>query len=179
MDQEYFADGLAEDLITSLAALRIYPIIARNSSFTYKDKTVDVRRIGRELGAHYIVAGSVRKAGSRVRVNAELVDAEDAHQIWSGRYDREISDIFDLQDEITLAIAGSVGPALSQSERDHAMRRTPQNLDAWECLHRSMWHLFQYSSENTVKAHYWAKPGTGIAARPGSRIQPDCFQPHV
>jgi adenylate cyclase len=156
-DQEYFADGLAEDLITSLATLRIYPIIARNSSFSYKDKAVDVRQVGRELGAHYIVAGSVRKAGSRVRVNAELVDAEDAHQIWSGRYDREMSDIFDLQDEITLAIAGSVGPALSQSERDHAMRRTPQNLDAWECLHRSMWHLFQYSSEHTAKAHSWAK----------------------
>ena len=155
-DQEYFADGLAEDLITSLATLRLYPVIARNSSFTYKDKTVDVRLVGRELGAHYIVTGSVRKSGSQVRVNAELVDAEDAHQIWSGRYDREISDIFDLQDEITLAIAGSVGPALSQSERDHAIRRTPQNLDAWECMHRSMWHLFQYSSEHTARAHSWA-----------------------
>jgi adenylate cyclase len=167
-DQEYFADGLAEDLITSLAALRIYPIIARNSSFTYKDKTIDVRRIGRELGAHYIVAGSVRRADRRVRVNAELVDAEDAHQIWSGRYDREISDIFDLQDEITLEIAGSVGPALSQSERDHAMRRTPQNLDAWDCLHRSMWHLFQYSSDNTTKAHYWASRAV--------ELQPDLAQ---
>ena len=156
-DQEYFAEGLAEDLITSLATLRIYPIIARNSSFTYKDKTVDVRRVGQELGARYIVAGSVRKAGSRIRVNAELVDTEDAHQIWSGRYDREISDIFDLQDEITLAIAGSVGPALSQSERHHAMRRTPQNLDAWECLHRSMWHLFQYTREHTEQAQSWAR----------------------
>ena len=155
-DQEYFADGLAEDLITSLATLRMYPIIARNSSFTYKDKTVDVRQIGKELGAHYIVTGSVRKAGSRMRVNAELVDTGDALQLWSGRYDREVSDIFDLQDEITLAIAGSVGPALLQSERDHAIRRTPRNLGAWECLHRSMWHLFQYSREHTAQAHSWA-----------------------
>jgi TolB-like protein/cytochrome c-type biogenesis protein CcmH/NrfG len=155
-DQEYFADGLAEDLITSLATLRMYPVIARHSSFTYKDQTVDARQVGRELGAHYIVTGSVRKAGSRMRVNAELVDTADAHQIWSGRYDREISDIFDLQDEITLAIAGSVGPALLQSEREHAMRRMPQNLDAWESLHRSMWHLFQYSREHTEKAQTWA-----------------------
>jgi TolB-like protein/Tfp pilus assembly protein PilF len=156
-DQEYFADGLVEDLITSLAALRIYPVIARNSSFTYKDRTVDVRQAGQELGAHYMVTGSVRKAGSRMRINAELVDAVGAHQIWSGRYDREVSDIFEVQDEITLAIAGSVGPALSQSARDHAVRRTPKNLDAWECVHRSMWHLFQYTMEDTAQTHVWAR----------------------
>jgi adenylate cyclase len=167
-EQEYFADGLAEDLITSLATLRMYPVIARNSSFTYKEKTVDVRQIGRELGAHYIVTGSVRKAGSRMRVNAELVDTGDAHQIWSGRFDREISDIFDLQDEITLAIAGSVGPALLQSERDHAIRRTTKNVDAWDCLHRSMWHLFQYSRENTEQAHSWANRAL--------ELQPDLAQ---
>jgi len=155
-DQEYFADGLAEDLISSLATLRMYPVIARNSSFTYKDKTTDVREVGRELGAHYIVTGSVRKAGGRIRVNAELVDTHDAHQVWSGRYDRELSNIFDLQDEITLEIAGSVGPALLRSERDHAMRRTPQNLDAWECMHRSMWHLFQATREHNLEARSWA-----------------------
>jgi adenylate cyclase len=169
-DQEYFSDGLTEDLITSLAALRLYPVIARNSSFTYKGRTMDVRQVGRELGAHYIVTGSVRMAGKRVRVNAELVDAEDAHQIWSGRYDRETRDIFDLQDEITLAIAGSVGPALSQSEREHAMRRKPQNLDAWACIHRSMWHLYQYSKEDTAQAQKWA--------RRALELQPDLATAH-
>jgi len=169
-DQEYFADGLAEDLITSLATLRLYPIIARNSSFTYKNKSMDVRQIGRELGAHYIVTGSVRNAGSRMRVNAELVDTANARQLWSGRYDREITDIFDLQDEITVAIAGSVGPALLQSERDQAIRRPPRNLDAWECVYRSMWHLFQYSRENTKQAHAWAERAL--------RLQPDLAQPY-
>jgi adenylate cyclase len=116
------------------------------------------------------VTGSVRKAGGRIRVNAELVDTHDAHQVWSGRYDREISNIFDLQDEITLEIAGSVGPALLRSERDHAMQRTPQNLDAWECLHRSMWHLFQGTREHTMKARSWADRSL--------ELQPDWAKAH-
>lgn len=155
-DQEYFADGLAEDLITSLAALRIYPIISRNSSFAYKGKPGDPRQAGKELGAHYIVTGSVRRVGDRVRVNAELVDSGDGHQIWSGRYDREISDIFAVQDEITAAIAGAVGPALFQSEMLHAIRRAPQNSDAWDCVHRGMWHLYRYTREGVAKARAWA-----------------------
>ena len=155
-EQEYFAEGLAEDLIASLAALRLYPVISGNSSFTFKNKSVDTRQIGRELGAHYIVDGSVRKAGDRVRVTAELVHAEDGHQIWSGRYDRKVSDIFDLQDELTISIAAAVGPALSKIEIRHAMRRQPQNLDAWECIHRSHWHLFQYSKKDTYEAQSWA-----------------------
>lgn len=154
--QEYFVDGLAVDLIASLAGLRVYPVISRNSSFAFKGKNVDPREAGKELGAHYIVTGSVRKSGDRLRVSAELVDSADGHQIWSGRYDREISDIFDVQDEITAAIAGAVGPALSQSEMLHAIRRSPQNLDAWDCVHRGMWHLFRYTKEGLVKARSWA-----------------------
>ena len=156
-EQEYFADGLAEDLITSLAALRTYPVISRNSSFSYKDSNTDPRNVGRELGAHYVVAGSVRRSGKRVRVTAELVDAVDGHQVWSGRYEREISDIFELQDDLTLAIAGAVGPALSKSEIQHALRRPLQSLDAWDCLHRGMWHMFQYTSENSAEARRWAR----------------------
>jgi adenylate cyclase len=153
--QEYFADGLAEDLISSLAGLRIYPVISRNSSFTYKGQMADPREAGQKLGAHYIVTGSVRKAGERLRVNAELVDSNDGRQIWSGRYDRQISDFFDVQDEITAAIAGAVGPALAQSEMLHAIRRTPQNLDAWDCIHRGMWHLYRYTKEGVAKARAW------------------------
>jgi adenylate cyclase len=155
-DQEYFADGLAEDLITSLAGLRIYPIISRNSSFAFKGKPADPRQAGQDLGAHYIVTGSVRKIGDRVRVNAELVDSADGHQIWSGRYDREICDIFQVQDEITAAIAGAVGPALFQSEMLHAIRRTPKNMDAWDCVHRGMWYLYRYTREGVAKARAWS-----------------------
>jgi adenylate cyclase len=162
-DQEYFADGLAEDLITSLAALRNYPIISRNSSFSYKDANADPRKVGRELGAHYVVAGSVRKAGNRVRVTAELVDAVDGHQVWSGRYDRELSDIFELQDDLTLAIAGAVAPALSKSEIQHAIRRPLQNLDAWDCVHRGMWHLFQATPEHNAEARRWATKAIELA----------------
>ncbi len=155
-DQEYFADGLAEDLITSLASLRIYPVISRNSSFAFKGKATDPRQAGKDLGAHYIVTGSVRKVGERVRVNAELVDSGDGRQIWSGRYDREISDIFQVQDEITAAIAGAVGPALFQSEMLHAIRRAPRNSDAWDCVHRGMWHLYRYTREGVAKARAWS-----------------------
>lgn len=157
VEQEYFADGLAEDLVASLGALRMYPIISRNSSFSYKGRNVDVRQVGKELGAHYIVTGSVRRSGDRLRVTAELVDAAGGHQIWSGRYDRQLSDIFEIQDEITAEIAASVGPALSQSEMRHAIRRSPQDLDAWTSLHRGMWHLFRRSKEAMVKAREWGE----------------------
>ena len=165
LEQEYFADGLAEDLINRLAALRLFPIIARNSSFLYKDKSVDIRDVGRRLGAHYIVTGSVRRAGNRVRVSAALADSEDAHEIWSERYDREISDIFDLQDEITEAIVASVGPVLSRTEIRHAMRRTPQDLDAWDCIHRGIWHLFRVTREHNAQARSWAR--RALELRPG------------
>jgi adenylate cyclase len=156
-EQEYFADGLAEDLIASLAALRIYPIISRNSSFSYKNRPDDARLAGRELGAHYVVTGSVRRSGDRIRVTAELEDALDGHQVWSGRYDREIHDMFEVQDEITAAIAGAVGPALFQSEMLHAIRRQPGDLGAWDCVHRGMWHLYRYDRDGVVRARAWAE----------------------
>lgn len=155
-DQEYFADGLAEDLVTMLGGLRIYPVISHNSTAVYKGQTIDPRDVGKRLGAHYIVTGSVRRAGERLRVTAELVDAGDGRQVWSSRYDRQMRDVFDVQDEITAAIAGALGPALSQSEMLHAIRRAPQNLDAWECVHRGLWHMFRYTREGLTKARAWA-----------------------
>ncbi|MGB5544003.1 MAG: adenylate/guanylate cyclase domain-containing protein [Gammaproteobacteria bacterium] len=168
VEQEYFADGLAEDLVASLGALRTYPIISRNSSFSYKGKNVDVRKVGKELGAHYIVTGSVRRSGERLRVNAELVDAEGGHQIWSARYDRQLEDIFEIQDQITAEIAGSVGPALSQSEMRHARRRSPKSVDAWSSIHRGMWHLFHRSRDGMDKARAWAQ--TAIDLQPDASI---------
>jgi len=156
-EQEYFADGLAEDLIASLARLRVYPIISRNSSFVFKGRPEDARSAGAELGAHYVVTGSVRRSGDRIRVTAELEDALDGHQVWSGRYDREIADMFEVQDELTAAIAGAVGPALFQSEMLHAIRREPGDLGAWDCVHRGMWHLYRYDRDGVVRARVWAE----------------------
>ncbi len=175
IEQEYFADGLAEDLIASLGALRMYPIISRNSSFTYKGRNVDAREVGRELGAHYIVTGSVRRSGERLRVTAELVDAEGGHQIWSGRYDRQISDIFEIQDQITAEIAASVGPALSQSEMRHAIRRSPQDLDAWSTIHRGMWHLFHRSREAMVRTREWANKALELNPNSSTAYSLICF----
>jgi adenylate cyclase len=156
-EQEWFADGLTEDLTASLAALRVYPVISRNSSFAYKGRLEDAAQAGRELGAHYIVTGSVRRAGQRVRVNAELSDAFDGRQLWSGRYDRELNDLFEVQDEITAAIAGAVEPALFQSEMLHAIRRAPDNLDAWDCAHRGLWHLYRNTREGVARARAWGR----------------------
>ncbi len=106
-DQDYFADGLTEDIITALSLWRAFPVIARNSTFVYKGKAVDLRKIGAELGARYLIEGSVRRSGNRVRVTAQLINAETGHHVWAERYDREIGDFFELQDEITQRIARS------------------------------------------------------------------------
>jgi adenylate cyclase len=156
-EQDYFADGIAEDLITAISTLRLFPVIARNSSFVYKGKAVDVKRVSRELGVRYVVEGSVRKAGSRVRVTAQLIDASSGHHVWADRYDRELQDIFALQDEIMETIIASLGPALSRAEIRRAMRRPPENLDAWDCIQRSLWHIFRYTKDDVVEAQSWLR----------------------
>ena len=151
-EQEYFADGVAEDLITRLSGWRDLPVIARNSSFTYKGKPVDVKQVSRELGVRYVVEGSVRKVGDRVRITAQLLDATSGHHVWASRYDRELGDIFAIQDEIIDAIVGSMYPELLRSETERAKRRDPSNLDAWECYWRAWWHRLQLTKEDNVKA---------------------------
>ena len=156
-EQEYFTDGLAEDLLTRLSAFREFPVIARNSSFVYKKRAVELKAVSRELGVRYVVEGSVRKAGSQVRVSAQLIDATTGHQVWGERYDRELSDIFALQDEITEKIVASLVPALTRLEIRRAARRPPQNLDAWDCVQRGLWHLLQYTHDDNVEAQSWAR----------------------
>jgi adenylate cyclase len=151
-DQEYFADGIAEDLITRLSSWRSFPVIARNSSFVYKGKPVDVKQISRELGVRYVVEGSVRKVGERVRISAQLIDATKGHHVWAERYDRELTDIFALQDEITEAIVGSMSPELRDYEWDRAVRKEPENLDAWETTQRGWWHWSQLTREDNTTA---------------------------
>jgi adenylate cyclase len=151
-EQNYLADGLAEDLITRLSALRSYPVIARNSSFVYKGRAVDLKQVSRELGVRYAVEGSVRKAGKRIRVSAQLVDATTGHHVWAETYDRELDDIFALQDEITKAIVASMTPGLVRFELERAARREPKSLDAWDCMNRAFWHLAQVTREDNEKA---------------------------
>jgi TolB-like protein/Tfp pilus assembly protein PilF len=151
-EQEYFADGIAEDLITRLSSCRSFPVIARNSSFVYKGKPVDVMRVSEELGARYIVEGSVRKAGNRVRISAQLIDGTTGQHVWAERFDRELEDLFALQDEITQTIAASINPELFVFEQERATRKAPENLDAWELTMRGNSHLFRHAKDDNAKA---------------------------
>jgi adenylate cyclase len=151
-EQEYFVDGICEDLITALSKIRWFFVIARNSSFTYKGHAVEVTQVARELGVRYVIEGSVRKAGNRVRITAQLIDAMSGRHVWAERYDRDLADIFDLQDEMTQTIAGAVEPELSAAERERAVRKAPDNLDAWETFQRGLWHLWHFSKNDFADA---------------------------
>jgi len=133
-EQEYFADGISEDLITALSKLRWFFVIARNSSFTYKGKAVDIKRVARELGVRYILEGSVRKGGNRVRITAQLIDAATNNHIWADRYDGELTDIFQLQDEITKKVVGAIEPKLLEAEAIRSQHRSTDDLGAWDLV---------------------------------------------
>jgi adenylate cyclase len=129
-EQEYFSDGISEDIIAELSRSRSLFVIARNSSFTYKGRAVDVRQVARELGVRYVLEGSARISGTRARVVAQLIDAQTGNHIWAERYDRHLADVFAVQDEITEAVTQAIGPAISQAEQHRAIRKRPENLDA-------------------------------------------------
>ncbi len=151
-DQKYFSDGITEDIITALSRYRWLTVIARNSTFTYKGKAVDVSDVGRELGVRYVLEGSVRKAGNRVRITAQLIEAEGAGHIWAERYDRELDDIFALQDEITETIVLAIEPKLSAAERERARRKATGDLNAWDAYQQGLWHLYRYSAKDHAAA---------------------------
>jgi adenylate cyclase len=146
-EQEYFADGMVEEIITALSRIRWLFVIARNSSFTYKGRTVDIKQVGRELGVRYVLEGSVRKGGNRVRITAQLIDAITGTHVWADRYDRDLSDIFAVQDEITASVAGAIEPALAEAEQQRVLRKPPKSLDAWEAYQRGLWHFNKYAPE--------------------------------
>ena len=131
-EQEYFSDGIAEDIITALSRIRQFFVIARNTTFTYKGRAVDIQAAAEELGVRYVLEGSVRKAANRVRITAQLIDGETGNHIWAQRYDREMADIFDVQDEITNTVVTAIGPELSRAEQDRARRKRPDDLIAEE-----------------------------------------------
>jgi adenylate cyclase len=151
-EQEFFADGIAEDIITSLSRYPSLFVIARNSSFTYKGRAVDVRAVGHELGVRYVLEGSLRKASYRVRVTAQLVEAETGRHVWAERYDRDLADIFAVQDEITQSVSIAVAPAIADAELQRALRKPPENLDAWAAYQRGLWHLSKANVEDCARA---------------------------
>ena len=117
-EQEYFADGITEDIITNLSLWKTFPVISRNSSFTYKGKSVNLKEVSKEMGVRYIVEGSVRKGGSKVRITAQLIDATGDHHLWSEKWDRNLDDIFEVQDEVSSSIAAMVSPAVKDQEQN-------------------------------------------------------------
>jgi adenylate cyclase len=170
-DQEYFADGIAEDIITALSRLRWLFVIARNSTFTYKGRPVEMKQIGRELGVRYVLEGSVRKSSNRVRITAQLIDAETGAHVWAERYDRPLEDIFAVQDEITDTIVATIEPEISASERDRARRKPPEHLGAWELYQRGMWHLLRRNTDEL--------PSSQTCFRDAIALDPNFATPHA
>ncbi len=161
-EQEYFSDGLTEDIITALTHWRSFAVIARNSSFAYKGEPVDIKQAGRELGARYLVEGSVRKGGGRVRVTAQLIDGFSGHHIWAERYDRELADVFEVQDEIVQRITATVAPELAKAELKRSTAKRPEDLDAWDYCLRGMALIHERTPEANAKAREMFKRAIAI-----------------
>jgi TolB-like protein len=151
-EQEYFSDGISEDIITALSKLRWFFVIARNSSFVYKGKAVHLKEVADELGVGYVVEGSVRKAGDRVRITAQLNDVATGSHLWAERYDRSLADVFAVQDEITEAIVAAIEPQLYAAENFRAQRKPPDSLDAWDLVMRALSHYWRVTRQDNVVA---------------------------
>ena len=150
--QQTYFDGIVEEIITALSHMRWLAVIARNSSFTYKGKNVDVKLVGRELGVRYVLEGSVRKSGSRLRITGQLIDAVSGTHIWADRFDGGLEDIFDLQDQVTASVVGTIAPKLEQAEIERAKRKPTESLDAYDYFLRGMASLHQWTKESNDEA---------------------------
>ncbi len=151
-EQEYFSDGITEDIITALSRIRQFFVIARNSTFAYKGTSPDVRRVAKDLGVRYVLEGSVRKAASRVRISAQLIEGTTGKHLWAERYDRGLEDVFAVQDEITQTVVGTIEPELAKAERERAKAKKPENLDSWDLYQRGMYHVQKRTKENLDEA---------------------------
>jgi adenylate cyclase len=151
-EQEYFADGMVEEIITALSRIRWLFVIARNSSFTYKGQAIDVKQVGRELGVRYVLEGSVRKASGRVRITAQLIEAATGAHLWADRFDGSLEDVFELQDEVAISVAGVIEPTLRQAEIERARRKRPDSLDAYDLYLRALPFAYTSMPEDADKA---------------------------
>jgi adenylate cyclase len=152
VEQEYFSEGITEDIITNLSHYRSFFVISRSTSFTYKGSGVDVGKVGRELGVRYVLEGSVRRAANRLRISAQLIEATTGHHLWADRYDRELADVFALQDEIARSIAGAIEPGIIAAEIRQARRKEPDQFDAWDRTVRARWHICRFTREHLAEA---------------------------
>jgi TolB-like protein len=160
--QDYFSDGISEDIITALSKLRWFFVIARNSSFIYKGKAVHLKQIGDELGVGYVVEGSVRKVGERVRITAQLNDVATGSHLWAERYDRDLADVFAVQDEITEAIVAAIEPQLYAAENFRARRKPPDSMDAWDLVMRALSHYWRVTRQDNVVAQALLEKATAL-----------------
>jgi adenylate cyclase len=151
-EQEYFADGVVEEIITALSRFRQLFVIARNSSFAYKSRAVDVKQVGRELGVRYVLEGSVRKAMKRLRITGQLIDAQTGAHLWADRFEGSLSDIFDLQDQVTTSVVGAIAPKLEQVEIERAKRKPTESLDAYDCYMQGMAKFYVWTREGSSEA---------------------------
>jgi adenylate cyclase len=170
-DQDYFADGMVEDIITGLSRIKWIFVIARNSSFVYRGKAIDVKQVGRELGVRYLLEGSVRKSGNRIRITAQLIDAESGTHIWADQYDRALDDIFSVQDELTTSVVGVIEPTLRKAEIERARRRRPDSLDAYDLYLRALPFTFTAMPQDADK-------GLTLLAR-AIELEPDYAAAHA
>ena len=164
-EQEYFADGMVEDITTALSRVHEFFVIARASAFTYKGKSVDVKRIGRELGVRYLVEGSVRRAGDRVRITGQLIDAETGAHLWADRYDGALADVFALQDQVTASVVGAIAPSLQRAEIDRAGRKPPDSLLAYDCLLQAIGASRLGTRENSTRVLRLARQAAELDQR--------------
>ena len=151
-EQEYFADGMVEDMITALSRFRWLVVIARNSTFTYKGRAVDVRQVAKELGVRYVLEGSVRKAARRVRITGQLIDATTGAHLWAERFDGDLEDIFDLQDRITESVVGAIEPRMRKAEIERSRRKRPDSLDAYDLYLRALPHVYAMRPDDNTEA---------------------------
>jgi len=151
-DQEYFADGIAEDIITALSHIKQWFVVARNSSFAYKGQNVDIREIARALGVHYVLEGSVRKGGNKLRITGQLIEAETGTHLWADKYDGDLDDVFALQDKITESVVGAIEPSLRKAEIERSKRKRPENVGAYDLYLRSLPHLYSMKSDRNKQA---------------------------
>jgi TolB-like protein len=168
--QEYFADGVSEDIITALSKLRWFFVIARNSSFIYKDKAVHLKQVAEELGVGYVVEGSVRKGGDRIRITVQLNDVSTGSHIWAERYDRSLADVFAVQDEITEAIVAAIEPQLYAAENFRAKRKAPDSMDAWDLVMRALSHYWRVTRQDNMVAQALLEKATAIDPNYGQAL---------
>jgi adenylate cyclase len=161
-DQEYFADGIVEDIIAGLSRSKSLFVIARSSSFTYRGKAVDVKQVGRELGVRYVLEGSIRKSGNRVRITGQLADAATGNDIWADRYDSTLEDIFDLQDRVTTSVIGAIAPQLERAEIARAQHKPTESLQAYDYYLRALASYYRFTREGNIEAFRLAKTASSL-----------------